>query len=82
MSKQSVKSVHLLSKSQITYGTPLTVEPKPGSKARQLTAAAIALATAAANRLQAQSNTELRAARRTYFVSQLTLLPGKGGSML
>ena len=54
MSQQSIKSVHLLSKTRIIYGTPLTVEPKPGAKARQLTAAAIALATAAA--LDRQAN--------------------------
>ena len=53
MSKQSIKSVDLLSKTRVTYGTLLTVEPKPGAKVRQLTAA-IALATAVgANRLQA-----------------------------
>ena len=46
----AIKSVHLLSKTRITYGTPLTVEPKPGAKALQLTAAAIALATAASSK--------------------------------
>ena len=38
----TLKSLHLLSKNQITHGTPLIVEPQPGAKARQLTAAATA----------------------------------------